>query len=153
MQLMLFMKKAKKMASKPKFNYSTNPMWLTEETGMNLGMSWCLCVTEKAYQIARRQLAKEGKRTRNIFPKGGAQAQFIYSDGELTDCIVCLNERDDPIENAVLLVHEAVHIWQRFCKEIGEKEPSSEFEAYTIQNITHRLFHAYHDALKQRKEK
>ena len=136
-----------------KFNCDTNPMWLSQDTGMPLGMAWCLCLTDKAYQVARKQLAKEGKSVSDMFPDDGAQCQFIYVEGKLTDCIVCMCERKDPIENAIYLVHEAVHIWQRYCKEIGEEHPSEEFEAYTIQNITHRLFHAYHDALTQRESK
>ena len=84
------------------------------------------------------------------FPYSGAECKFVYRDGNWTDCIVCLVETDDPVENAVSLVHEAVHIWQNLCEYIGEENPSKEFEAYTIQNITQRLFDAYKQALEQR---
>lgn len=44
---------------------------------------------------------------------------------------------------ADLLIHEAVHVWQDLREAIGEEKPSSEFEAYTVQNITAELFAAY----------
>jgi hypothetical protein len=42
-----------------------------------------------------------------------------------------------------LLVHEAMHVWREMRGTIGESEPSSEFEAYSIQNITFNLIGAY----------
>lgn len=42
-----------------------------------------------------------------------------------------------------LLLHEAVHIWQRAVLVMGEKEPSKEFEAYSIQRIALDLFDLY----------
>lgn len=133
-------------------DFNRQPMWMSREIGIPL-MNWCLCVSEEAYQVARKQLAKEGKIISDDFPESGAICQFIYLNKRLTDCIICLVEQEDPIDNAGFLVHEAVHVWQEFCKEIGEENPSSEFEAYTIQNITTRLFHAYRQALMQREEK
>lgn len=42
-----------------------------------------------------------------------------------------------------LLVHEAMHVWRDMRDAIGESAPSSEFEAYAMQNITAELFAAY----------
>lgn len=42
-----------------------------------------------------------------------------------------------------LLVHEATHVWQDVRGGIGEDRPSSEFEAYAVQNIAANLFKAY----------
>lgn len=44
---------------------------------------------------------------------------------------------------ADLLVHEAMHVWRDMREAIDEKEPSSEFEAYAMQNISAELFAAY----------
>lgn len=49
------------------------------------------------------------------------------------------------VQVAAMLVHEAVHIWQWYKKRIGEKKPSKEFEAYSIQCISQRLMQAYAD--------
>jgi hypothetical protein len=134
-----------------KFDPKKEPMWLSDDIGIRL-FNWCLCIDEKAYVKA---LGEEGKYLTHVWPDadGGAKCQFVMRNGEATDCVVMLVEKEDPIENAVLLVHEAVHIWQIFCQSIGEKNPSDEFMAYTIQNITHRLYHAYQMALEHREKK
>lgn len=136
---------------KYRYNLTTNPMWMSKEIGIPL-MDWCLCLTPEAMKLVEKRLIREGKKVHLDFPKSGAQCKFIYSDDKLTDCIVCLVESEDHVDNATSLVHEAVHVWQEFCKSIGEDKPSEEFEAYTIQNITTRLFHAYSHALMQREK-
>lgn len=136
---------------KYKFDLNTNPMWISKEVGIPL-MSWCLCVSEDAYRVAIKQLEKENKRIPHKWIDSGAECQFVYSDGKVTDCIICMVEKEDPIDNAAFLVHEAVHVWQEFCNSIGEEKPSIEFEAYTIQYIATRLFHAYRQVLLQRAE-
>lgn len=42
-----------------------------------------------------------------------------------------------------LLVHEGTHVWQAFRDLIEEKEPSAEFEAYTMQEIFLNLINEY----------
>lgn len=42
-----------------------------------------------------------------------------------------------------MLAHEGVHVWQFMRSAIGEREPSIEFEAYSIQAITENLIKAY----------
>lgn len=44
-----------------------------------------------------------------------------------------------------ILIHEAVHVWQMLCEDIGEDAPSSEFEAYAVQCIAQTLIE---DAVK-----
>jgi len=62
--------------------------------------------------------------------------------------IVCLTNFEDrtPEEVIGLIVHEAVHIWQEAKISLGEKYPSSEFMAYSIQNITMNLIEGYNKA-------
>jgi hypothetical protein len=137
---------------KYKYDLSKNPMWISKEIGIPI-VDWCLCVSEDAYQVALKQLEKQGKRIPYKWIDSGAECQFVFVEGKLTDCIVCMVEKDDPIDNAAFLVHEAVHIWQYFCGSINEENPSVEFEAYTIQYIATRLFHAYRQVLLQRATK
>ena len=58
------------------------------------------------------------------------------------------HEKHTGIEVACLLVHEAVHIWQRTCEDYGEHRPSAEFEAYAIQNISQQLMQSYREQTK-----
>ena len=58
--------------------------------------------------------------------------------------VVCLDitKATDWAQMAGLIVHEATHIWQEVRHILGEKNPSTEFEAYTLQTITQNLFEA-----------
>lgn len=49
------------------------------------------------------------------------------------------------------LVHEAVHVWQGYREFIGERKPSDEFEAYSIQGIFSTLLLAYSQSRTGRK--
>ena len=56
-------------------------------------------------------------------------------------CIVCLPILlgKHLVEIMGLLVHESMHIWQEVRRFIGEDNPSKEFEAYALQNISQTL--------------
>ncbi|EKU59476.1 hypothetical protein ACINWC323_1017 [Acinetobacter sp. WC-323] len=74
----------------------------------------------------------------------GAAAQVdYYLNG--TYAVVQLGDTSgrDLIEVYGLLLHEAVHVWQRVKTLMGEREPSTEFEAYSIQAIAQDLFEMY----------
>lgn len=70
-----------------------------------------------------------------------ATCHVLEKGGGGLACIVCLSgwEEADPIEVAGLLVHEAVHIWQQYAKNIGETHPGDEQEAYAVQAISQEL--------------
>lgn len=59
--------------------------------------------------------------------------------------VVALRVRDgvEGVQIASILVHEAVHAFQHYCDRIGERQPSLEFEAYSIQAIAQRLMESY----------
>lgn len=81
------------------------------------------------------------------FMHSGAGAQVdYYDDGK--HCIVQLGDCSERalIEIYGLLLHEAVHIWQRIKILMGEKEPSIEFEAYSIQRIAQDLFAMFQES-------
>lgn len=69
-----------------------------------------------------------------------------HKDGSML-CIVAVRMRPgiSGVQLAAMLVHEAVHVFQKFCYHIGETQPSEEFEAYAIQNISQRLMQEYAD--------
>jgi hypothetical protein len=56
---------------------------------------------------------------------------------------VNVDETRTPIQIAGLLVHEAVHLVQRFCSDIGEHQPGAEFQAYATQWISQELMEQY----------
>lgn len=77
---------------------------------------------------------------------------FENVDGSIA-CIVGLNmehaAKQDPIDVAALLVHEAVHVFQQNEAAAGKMGCfGTEGEAYAIQNISTRLMSAYADKLK-----
>ncbi len=111
-----------------------------------------LCLDEKSFQRNLKSLKIPHPWPAWVGETANATTHHMSRpDGEhLT--IVCLREKpgESPTSVASILVHEAVHIWQFFCDSIGETKPSEEFEAYTIQNISYRLFEAYIE-MKKRK--
>lgn len=69
-----------------------------------------------------------------------ATAHIFEGDRGLA-AVVCLRDwyGADPVEVAGLIVHEAVHIWQAYARNIGEQKPGDEQEAYAIQAISQEL--------------
>lgn len=70
-----------------------------------------------------------------------------------TACIVAFSmeaaAKEDPVDVAALLVHEAVHVWQNVEKHAGKLGCfGDEGEAYAIQNISTYLMTAYAEKLK-----
>jgi hypothetical protein len=69
--------------------------------------------------------------------------------GELV-CVVGLNlprlTELPPIDAAAVMVHEAVHVWQRTRARLGPGDLGSEMEAYAVQNIAAEVMRAYAEA-------
>lgn len=82
----------------------------------------------------------------------GASTYFAENESKHTVAIVALfNHTYERNQIASLIAHEAVHIWQVAREEIGEKEPSKEFEAYAVQAIFQELLYEYDRQRKKRK--
>ncbi|MFV5642000.1 hypothetical protein [Acinetobacter pittii] len=104
------------------------------------------------YTLARNQLHmdllfEDMNKVDPFLSNVGAAAQVnYYSDGAYA--VVQLGDTSERklIEIYGLLLHEAVHVWQKVKKLMGEKEPSSEFEAYSIQAIAQDLFKMYEES-------
>jgi len=52
----------------------------------------------------------------------------------------------DLLFDDVTNTQEFLHIWQRIKKLMGEKKPSTEFEAYSIQRIAQDLFSMFQES-------
>lgn len=125
--------------------------WLDREliTGPNL----ILVTTEKEYLKAIAACGVPAHEAGRWISSDHANATVHFlepADGDQC-CIVAIQatEANTSIQIAGLLVHEAVHVFQRFCERIGEDDPSAEFEAYSIQTISQRLMLAYAETLEK----
>ena len=99
-----------------------------------------LCLTEREFHTALRHLKLP--KPYPVFVSRGAEAttHFLES-GRHTAALVCVRVPDGitRAELCGLLVHEAVHVWQGFKRDIGETSPGDEVEAYVIQYIVQEL--------------
>lgn len=106
-----------------------------------------LVLSEKDYHRAMDRF-KVPRHSRGPWIASGssdATTHFIQIPERGLGCIVALRTRDglSGTQIAALLVHEAVHIFQEWCAVYGEKYPSSEFQAYSIQAISQELMDSY----------
>ena len=126
--------------------------WLNP-TLLSSGVSYTLCTSEEQFdQLMRHMLADHRDGSRWINPGACATTHHLarYPDRS-ESCVVCIDgSRTDVtgVQVASLLVHEAVHVWQRILHSMGETDPSPEFEAYSIQGIAQNLMQSYVDQTK-----
>lgn len=119
-------------------------------------MKWCsrvlvtsplylgLCTSELSY---RRELKRLGVDIPSEWLEEsdvGKVHQF-EEEGGATAMIICIRPSDCQRTVQATVVHEAVHVWQFVKEYIGEKEPSKEFEAYSVENIYTTLMDAYNE--------
>lgn len=78
-------------------------------------------------------------------PRADATTHLLCNDKGESVAIVALGDmsRRSSIEIAGLLVHEAVHVWQEHCANIGERRCGVEQEAHGIQGIAQTLMEEY----------
>jgi hypothetical protein len=113
-------------------------------------MIWCdhgwmpyyygFCPNEKVWHKEMKRLGQ----TDIPYPASTACVTFMENkkDRNKRVAIVTVAKRA-PQDIVELLVHEAMHVWRDIRNTIGEAEPSSEFEAYAMQNIISELMYAY----------
>lgn len=103
-------------------------------------IEWCVSPFEHAkYTLftSRKKMRKAGFEPIN---SDAPAATHFYDDEKI---VVLLDKKASVTdsEKVALLVHESVHVWQEIRKRMGEKEPSLEFEAYSIQRIAEDLLY------------
>lgn len=123
------------------------------ERSLIVGPYVTLVLSEQQFHKAMRhcQIRKED-RGDWVSSDANATVHFPGNPAKEQCCIVAVRveKKTDPNSVVGILVHEAVHIWQSFKRYIGEKEPSDEFEAYSIQSISQRLIAAYSEQTAKR---
>lgn len=103
------------------------------------------------YTLARNQLHMdllfEDMNDSDKFMSNGCDAQVNFYDGDYL-AIVQIGDTSErtSVEIHGLLLHEAVHIWQRIRQRMGEHSPSTEFEAYSIQAVAQDLFAMFEES-------
>jgi hypothetical protein len=123
-------------------------------------MKWCdrtlvkspyyygLCLSEKDFRATLKAngLTEMEYGESGLLDKGGATVSFYKPSGGQRLAIVCLGKGHEMLSLAQvygLLIHEGVHIWQAIREQQREAEPSSEYEAYSVQSIATRLMEQY----------
>lgn len=128
--------------------------WLDRD--LLVGPYLCLCLSEAAFKATMDHMeVPEGKRPRRWVTSDACVHIFDSGALEKVDsmcCVVCIDGAEakgrDPVAVAGLLVHEAVHVFQNWSESIGEHQPSSEMEAYSIQAISQRLMWSFKEQTK-----
>ena len=105
---------------------------------------YCVCFSEDEFLRELKRLKIPKNTYPNWLDDSDARVHFFSNPKKPNKevAIVCLQlSVDVSIEqHYALLVHEAVHIWQRIRELLGESNPSKEFEAYAIQRLCLELF-------------
>ncbi len=104
---------------------------------------YCLCLNEASFhrEMARLKVPRKDWPSFLTTEHANATTHFLAKADGKRCAIVTLGDskgRSVPQVHS-LLVHEAVHLWQWIRRDIGETEPSVEFEAYSIQSLAQRL--------------
>lgn len=87
----------------------------------------------------------------SLFSKDGWTLDYTEPEGPYVLVYVNPEHDDNPDIVFEVLVHEAVHVWQRLVTFIREENPSEEFEAYTIQHIFRTLLNEYAEYVKRKR--
>lgn len=113
---------------------------------------YCLCTSEAQYLEAMKYLEFQNP-PKWINDNAHATTHTLTNEKGALCCVVCIEIPYGKAKGEIyaLLVHEAVHIWQEYCDDIGERKPSAEFEAYTIQAISQALMYSYDSETLERK--
>jgi hypothetical protein len=104
-----------------------------------LPIKYCLAATPTVFKRRLREIG-----CKEDYPNSDASTMFfVNAVGRHTAIVTLRVTTQSGIQIAALLCHEAVHIWQQAREIMGEKTPSSEFEAYSIQRIAQDLMEQY----------
>jgi len=111
-----------------------------------------LCLSEAAFLNTLKRLGEKYS-AHWVTPGSNGTMHTLHDKNGQVCCIVCIDGTKGTPRGHIygLLIHESVHIWQKYCLSIGEKEPSSEFEAYTIQHIAQNLITSFDRAIMEKK--
>lgn len=106
-----------------------------------------LCLSAKAFRKALRGLGIPKADRPGFVTPGSDATTYFFERGDKGLCaIVCIGRKPKGTSRSAvcgLLIHEAMHVWQRARRAMGEHAPGDEGEAYAVQNIAQQLMEAY----------
>ncbi|MGM8939547.1 hypothetical protein ACS8E2_12725 [Psychrobacter glaciei] len=103
-------------------------------------LTYCLVVSKKD----AKKVAKKYNLLNDALPDDIGSDAYAYHDPNSRIVVVRLIADGLSLVEAVgLIVHEATHVKQYIMEQISEHNPSDEFEAYTMQEITKNLIKDY----------
>lgn len=103
-------------------------------------LTYCLVVSKKD----AKKVIKKYKLDAGALPADIGSDAYAYHDPNTRIVVVRLIAEDlSLVEVMGLIVHEATHVKQYIMEQISEHNPSDEFEAYTMQEITKNLIQDY----------
>jgi hypothetical protein len=114
-----------------------------------------LVTSEKDWLALLDEMKFSGTRPPWITPGSDATTHHLEKADGARAAVVCMrpDSGHSMLVETGLVVHECAHIWQYICQTMRENEPSSEFEAYTLQMIVMDLLDALQRAQKRRRKK
>lgn len=126
--------------------------WL-DRTLTECAYHYCLCMSESGFHAELRRMKLPEHRWSTFLGTGAHATTHHFEHRGKMIAIVCLNadlaKEKAGFQIASLLVHEAVHIWQRHAAFIGAgNDHGDEEEAYAIQNIAQNLMESYQEQTK-----
>lgn len=127
-------------------------LWL-DRTLTQCAYYYCLILSDADFRKELRKMKLPESRW-GVFlnPNAHATTHHFEHNGNMI-AIVCLDvefaKSKTGAQVAALLVHEAVHIWQRHAAFIGAfNDHGDEEEAYAIQNIAQSLMESFAEQTK-----
>lgn len=85
----------------------------------------------------------------NHFPAVGEAHTLAFHGDHGLDMVVALGKQESLFTAIDMLIHESVHVFQFVKKEVGEKHPGAEIEAYAVQYYARWMIAQY----RKREEK
>lgn len=137
------------MKKKTKKKSVVRHKWLERGLLHSLMPYYTLCTTQEMFESELK------KRHVDPFPgvtKGkGATTNFLTKHDHVIALVCFFDPHRDQVVNYGLITHEAIHIWQELRKIMGEENPSHEFEAYVVQQISQNLMWEFERQRKARR--
>jgi hypothetical protein len=119
--------------------------------------NYCLVLTQKEFdRILKKHKISDIEPDDERLSNAAATVSFYTTHKGCRIAIVKMGEnykKYSKIQIYGLLVHEGTHIWQAVRETLFEDEPSSEFEAYSVQKIAQELMWAFERETRKAKKK